>query len=243
MTYDGGKNAVFHHIVNQMPPHRAYVELFLGSGAVMRHKRAAEINIGVEINPQQCDLVKPFLPASAELVNSCSLKFLRSQFRLLVPATAETLIYADPPYLLSTRSSQRDLYDYEFATEAEHRELLQLLSSTGSRVIISGYASSLYAQMLRGWRRVEYQAIKRNGKKATEILWCNFPEVAELHDYTFLGSDRTERQRIKRKRLRWTERLKKMPQLERLSVLAAVADYTRSTLPAMQLKTSTVQQP
>ncbi|MGJ8626091.1 MAG: hypothetical protein ACSHXB_03935 [Sulfitobacter sp.] len=41
MTYPGGKNGggAYQRIINHMPPHRFYIEPFLGSGAVLRNKR------------------------------------------------------------------------------------------------------------------------------------------------------------------------------------------------------------
>lgn len=50
--YPGGKNGagVFQSIINRMPPHRVYIEPFLGSGAVMRAKRPAAVNIGVDLD-------------------------------------------------------------------------------------------------------------------------------------------------------------------------------------------------
>jgi DNA adenine methylase len=50
------------------------------------------------------------------------------------------VIYADPPYLHSTRT-HRTAYAFEM-TEAEHRELLEVLRSCRGRVVLSGYASA-----------------------------------------------------------------------------------------------------
>lgn len=49
-TYPGGKNGegVYQRLINQIPPHRVYIEPFLGSGAVLRHKKLAEISYGIE---------------------------------------------------------------------------------------------------------------------------------------------------------------------------------------------------
>lgn len=49
-TYPGGKNSCYQHIINQIPPHRVYIEPFLGSGAIMRLKLPASINIGVDLD-------------------------------------------------------------------------------------------------------------------------------------------------------------------------------------------------
>jgi DNA adenine methylase len=43
VRYDGGKGAmgVAQWIINQIPPHRVYIEPFLGGGAVLRLKKPA----------------------------------------------------------------------------------------------------------------------------------------------------------------------------------------------------------
>lgn len=61
MNYPGGKNApgVYQRIVNLIPPHDVYVEPFLGSGAVMRLKRPARVNIGLDLELAALDLAMP----------------------------------------------------------------------------------------------------------------------------------------------------------------------------------------
>jgi len=58
MQYPGGKNGsgVYQKIINQMPPHKIYVEPFLGGGAVMRYKRPAGTNIGIDKDPEAINL-------------------------------------------------------------------------------------------------------------------------------------------------------------------------------------------
>jgi len=50
--YPGGKNGggAYQTLINLMPPHSVYVEPFLGSGAVMRMKRPAGVNIGLDLD-------------------------------------------------------------------------------------------------------------------------------------------------------------------------------------------------
>jgi len=237
MNYDGGKNGegVAQTIINQMPPHRVYIEAFLGSGAIIRRKRPAVVNIGVEIDPVTIAAVKPLLPA-VDVVQADCLEWLKR-----CPAGTDVLIYADPPYLKTdvdgkpVRTCQRDLYRHEFATIEEHTRLLDLAQSFPCLWMISGYWSQLYADMLKGWRTVQYQAATRRGPR-TEWLWCNFPAPVELHDYAHLGSDRTERQRIKRKVSRWTNRLLKMAALERGAIFNAV-DIVKSKLTSQDQQT------
>src|SRR5579883_3303215 len=48
--YPGGKagDGVFQRIINLMPPHQVYIEPFFGGGAIMRLKRPARVNIGID---------------------------------------------------------------------------------------------------------------------------------------------------------------------------------------------------
>jgi len=233
VSFDGGKNGdgVYQAIINQMPPHKRYVELFLGSGAIMRRKRPAETNLAVEIDPVTFAAAKTELSSLPALTmfNECALKWLRSNWGL-TSSTPDTLIYADPPYLQSTRSCQRDLYRYEFGLEWQHTSLLYTLDIMAAKVILSGYASSLYSEFFESsknadgtpkWRTVKFIAGSRGGPRE-EVLWCNFPDPIELHDYAYLGRDFTDRQRIARKVKRFTAKLANLPPLERNAILASI---------------------
>ena len=49
MSYPGGKagSGVYQTIINQMPPHKTYIEAFVCAGGVLRNKRRAEVNIAI----------------------------------------------------------------------------------------------------------------------------------------------------------------------------------------------------
>ena len=61
--------------------------------------------------------------------------------------TPDTLCYCDPPYLHETRKST-EAYAFEM-TEADHRELLDLLCQCEGKVMISGYPSGFTRQSHR----------------------------------------------------------------------------------------------
>lgn len=82
-----------------------------------------------------------------------------------------TLIYCDPPYLQSLR--KRNMYKNEY-TQEQHIELLRVLKDSGSMVVISGYDSELYNDMLKGWRTDEKLTTAQMGLHRTEKLWMNF---------------------------------------------------------------------
>jgi len=80
-------------------------------------------------------------------------------------------IYADPPYILSTRSKR--IYKYEM-TDADHIELLELLLQHPGRVLISGYDNEIYNNFLGGWRKETRLAQCEGGRKRQEVLWMNY---------------------------------------------------------------------
>lgn len=80
------------------------------------------------------------------------------------------LLYIDPPYMLSTRA--RKYYSHEM-TNDDHRELLSHLRQHTGKIILSGYASALYDEMLAGWVRTELRATTEHGNTRTEVLWLN----------------------------------------------------------------------
>lgn len=91
--------------------------------------------------------------------------------------TPTTLFYCDPPYLHETRKSL-DAYAHEMQ-EADHVELLETLKQCQGKVMLSGYPSPLYAELLKGWAVHEFDlpnnaASGTEKQRMTEVVWCNF---------------------------------------------------------------------
>ena len=59
-------------------------------------------------------------------------------------------------------------------SEEEHRELLEILTRHKGKVIISGYDSELYDNMLAGWERHEAVSYTQSGEKRIEVIWMNY---------------------------------------------------------------------
>lgn len=230
-SYPGGKagDGVYQKIINLMPPHRVYVEPFLGGGAIMRLKRPAAASIGIDADGDVVQMWKgAIIPPNLTVLhgNALGLDWLVYLVTVGDADPKSTLIYCDPPYLMSTRRQHRQIYRYELS-DADHVRLLTILRGLPCMVMISGYWSDLYATTLHDWRSVRFQARTRGGSMATEWVWMNFPEPLELHDYSFLGDDFRERERIKRKVRRWERRLKDMPVLERHAMMGAISQLRR----------------
>lgn len=260
MPYPGGKGAagVAQQIICQMPPHETYLEMFLGSGAILWAKRPAGLNIGVDLDAEAIGQARARIAGNGEVRSALAgcgdaadsperaMRVCTVGSELTAGLIASNddsgryefhvgdgiaflqnylfhggeLAYCDPPYLHSTR---RDpcLYRYEM-TDDQHEALLTVLLRLPCLVCVSGYWSELYADTLHTWRVCTYQAQTRGGV-VTEYLWCNYPVPTALHDYRYLGKDFRERERIKRMKARWVDRLRKMPILQRQALQAAIA--------------------
>lgn len=96
------------------------------------------------------------------------------------------LIYCDPPYMLGTRHGKQYRHEMD---DADHAELLELLLKHKGPVVISGYETGLYDDMLSGWRRYETAAFTQTAAKKKEVIWVNREPAAEqmtLGDYGYM---------------------------------------------------------
>jgi DNA adenine methylase len=232
MPYPGGKNGsgVYQWIINQIPPHETYIEAFLGGGAILRAKRPAVASIAIDVDA-----------APVRKLDGCGDAYGIPHLMVLQanaidwlaehgPSLGEqAFVYLDPPYLMSTRKSQRGLYAHELS-DGDHRRLLEIIRGLGCMVAISGYWSEMYNDALASWRSSTFQTMTRGGTPATEYLWMNYAPPVELHDYRYLGYNFRERERIKRKKTRWLKRLETMPDAERYAMLAAIDELRSGAL-------------
>jgi len=215
MNFPGGKGGTYQKYINLMPPHEVYIESHLGGGAIMRYKKRAQRNIGVEIDPEIIELWNNRNQTNLELIHGDSISFLKSYI-----FTGKELVYCDPPYLRETRKKYYPLYKYEY-TLSQHIELLEIIKSLPCMVMISGYESQLYKESLKGWHTHYFQAKTHHGM-ATEWIWMNYSKPVQLHDYQYLGDNFREREKIKLKLKRWTTRFKSMPAIERQALLSSL---------------------
>lgn len=182
----------------------------------MKRKPLALRSIGIDIDNKVIERFDGI--AGVNLHHGDALAFLR-QFDY--STAGRVLVYSDPPYLHSTRTS-RKRYRYEYS-EDDHISLLLLLRElayTGVSVMLSGYPSALYDRLLPDWRTLEFQVMTRGGVR-TEKLWLSLA-ANSAHWATFAGNNFTDRQRIKRKAKRWAENYRMLPAAERVAVLAAL---------------------
>jgi DNA adenine methylase len=241
LAYFGGKSGsgTYQTIINEIPPHKTYVELFGGMLGIYRHKRPAFYNLVIEKNDELIDTyVEKFgfeqkwelkdifkrlecmLWEEKHCFQGCTLDLLDSTNLYRFLDNNEVFIYADPPYPHETRSSDTR-YKHEL-TDEEHLELLRTLHGLqNAKIAISTYPNDIYYEYFYGrdnWRFIEFESQTRHGK-AIEQLWMNYPEPTELHDYRYLGKDYRERERISRKLKRWEANFRDLAPLEQAAMI------------------------
>ncbi len=86
----------------------------------------------------------------------------------------DTLFFVDPPYVLDTRVNNK-IYRYEM-TNDDHQALIEKLVDVDGMVVLSGYDSEIYNDLLIGWQRHRTQARISAGRGTgirTECVWLN----------------------------------------------------------------------
>lgn len=89
----------------------------------------------------------------------------------------DTLQYLDPTYLDETRTAP-DVYDLEM-TPKDHECLLDLIIQCKSKIIISGYPSSMYNSKLSSWNQKTFiipnqAAGGKTKRRMQEVIYLNF---------------------------------------------------------------------
>lgn len=244
--YPGGKGAsgAAQQLINLMPPHKHYIELFAGGGFIFRLKRPAEINTAVDIDIDAIHTLQQRIEKEMkvqkienregenDIIFRQGLTFFilinENAFHYLDTLHNENmdrrniLLYADPPYIPAALSSHQR-YKYKFGVEA-HEALLSRLLKLKCMVMISGYDSALYNRMLPGWKTHTFTVRTRAAKGITtreETVWMNYDinQFNTRHDYRFLGDTFRDRERIRKQQRRWAAKLHRMPPLLRNAML------------------------
>lgn len=91
----------------------------------------------------------------------------------------DVLMYLDPPYVRSSRRSGR-LYKHEM-NDAQQIQLLDLITVSKAKIVISGYDSQLYNDRLKGWNKYHHISRTTSTEKADEYIWLNYEPPARQY--------------------------------------------------------------
>jgi DNA adenine methylase len=191
-----------------MPPHDVYVEPFAGSGVVARNKRPASRTILVDRNADTVASLRARVDDAWDVRVGDGIEFLeRHAF------SGSELVYCDPPYVRSSRRSDRRIYRHELS-DADHERLLLALRGLPCHVVVSAYPTPLYAKWLTGWHCSEFPVTTRGGP-AIECVWTNFSHPSALHDDRYIGESFRKRQDARRRLTSLRGRLARLSPPER----------------------------
>ena len=231
-NYYGGKgaNGTPQTIINQIPPHDNYYELFLGAGNIMRRKKAASFNWGLDMDSKTIDLWHNVnLDQSFKIDVGDAIKLLNSIANGIYKPKGITYIYLDPPYLLDSRKCNKKQYRYEL-TRKQHELILMAITDINNDVDltnifigISCLENDLYKERLCDWRCLTFWNQTRRGKQL-EYLYMNYPEPTVLHQYNYLGKDYRQREKIQNQIKRNVQRLERMPPILRNAIVTSIKE-------------------
>jgi len=223
-SYPGGKSGeqVYQTIINEIPPIKVLVSLFAGNAGVERRidmKGGLLVlnDLDLEVFKRYQSIGTAFTVSSLSVYNSDGLDMLQRYIDNLTAKPNQTLIFADPPYLFESRSSQRAIYNHEWDYETHVRFLLlaKKASDAGYKLAITHPTHILYENHLQGWRAVCFESMTRSGKKIRDTLWLNYEQPAQLQDYRYWGNDYRERENFRRRVSRNVKKIFAMPEIER----------------------------
>ena len=126
--------------------------------------------------------IERICPAAARLVGVQIEN--KPAFNLIQEYTqAENLVmYVDPPYPASCRTSGHPRYMVEADDDQFHQDLAEHLHAVNGTVLLSGYHSPLYDRLYEDWQAIDLpvQANGHNGTRRVETIWTNQPQTEVL---------------------------------------------------------------
>lgn len=205
MGYPGSKggNGTLQQIISRIPQCDIFIEAMAGSGILsynLKHSAAITVtndlcsSLNTDLHMDYADIIDKY---------DCT-------------AGKKIVFYFDPPYLMETRRSKRNIYIHEWS-EKDHDTFLSRVQTIKSDCLISHYPCEKYSNALQSWRTVRYQSMTHTGLR-TEQLWMNFTEPKLLLMPQMVGSDCWRRQALKRKILRLQSRIALLPADERAAI-------------------------
>lgn len=218
-TYNGSKagNGTYQNIINFIPKCDVFIDAMVGNGGIVCNFNYPGYTI---INDVDAGIIDGF-DSDGHGVTKENLHVL-DLIDKYDPRFTNAFFYFDPPYLKNTRKSQKNLYAYEWDLE-DHQKFLSRILTVKNNCMISHYPCDLYNEKLSNWYKHQFMSNTRHGL-AMENIYMNYPPPTILQDYSYVGKDFIDRQRIKRKIARWLNKMETMEEVERNALLRSIID-------------------
>ena len=208
-----GGQGIREKLINFLPLSSRYFSLFYGHGGFENCPLTKGINwICSEKNPH----FKVFSTPTAA-IDYFDYLDLVADFNF----TSADFIFADPPYLHTTRRNSRNYYKHEFQN-SDHIVFLTSMISLKAQILITHPECDLYNKILSTWRKHPFRYMSRNGW-FNDCLWTNFDsKITPLYNYSSLGNNSMHRQQIKRKRLNFISKFKNLTFHEQQAIMQRI---------------------
>lgn len=204
-SYPGSKggNGTWQQIISRIPQCDLFIEAMSGSGILSK-----------KLAGYPCSTVTNDLNRSLQANEHLHFQDLIVKYDCM--PHGKVVFYFDPPYMFSTRRSQRNIYKLEWS-DSDHDKFLSRVLTVKSDCMISHYPCEKYCEILQSWRTVRYQSMTHAGIR-TEQLWMNYDQPKLLLAADKVGSDCWRRQGIKRKVYRLQSKIAALPADERAAI-------------------------
>lgn len=203
--YPGSKggNGTWQQIISRIPQCDLFIEAMSGSGILSK-----------KLSKYSCSTITNDLNGSIPANEHLDYRDLLAKYDC--NTDHKVFFYFDPPYMFSTRRSQKRLYLIEWSDQ-DHSDFLTRVLTVKSNCMISHYPCDMYNQALQLWRSVWYPSMTHKGL-ATECIWMNYDHPKLLLAADKVGSDCWRRQAIKRKITRLQNKITALPAEEKAAI-------------------------
>lgn len=155
-TYPGGKGAVFRWLINHIPPHDTYIATHLGHDAILRFKRPARSNIGIDADASVIDWWARWDPTAGDIdaADEPRPKGTRPPTTPRLASTAqdddEGLHHQAPRYLPAHTVNHNDIARAQRRVPPgqPHTEMAMLDTPLSTPTLTSGYAITHRSQAM-----------------------------------------------------------------------------------------------
>lgn len=154
---------------------RAYMGM--GAGSINRGKGGFQTMINHK--DYKCNQARAFLtyfdciPEFTARLQGVVIENRKAEKVIQIYDTDKTLHYVDPPYMLDTWRKQDKVYGKLEYSNEQHEKLITLLKSVKGFVVLSGYKSDLYMDMLKDWHIEKRETFNQQRDKRIECLWIS----------------------------------------------------------------------
>jgi hypothetical protein len=218
-TYNGGKsgNGTYQQIINHIPKCDVFVDAMVGNGGIVSNLLLPGLTVINDIDISVIDKYDVAVLGKKIIKENLCYRSLIDKY---ADRIRKVFFYFDPPYLKSSRKSDKNLYKFEW-TDKQHEDFLSMAVTVTNNCMISHYPCELYDNFLRDWQKHDFVSMTRSGLR-TERIYMNYDMPVILQDFRYVGDNFRERQRIKRKINRFISKLDGLPPAEKTAILSAV---------------------